>query len=233
MTFKDKVEFRSITFQLVEFEATFEGPVEFRAAIFESVSFPEARFEGPVLFRWEDLETGSELTDHLMFKDKAIFDGAVFKQDLHFDSVAFAGAAYFKHATFQTLTFRAGFINKPGTADFTEAKFEGLAYFAGATLPTPRSARHALKVQPSLVMRRASGPLCLTKQFSRIELSLGLLSLTAWAISKEPPSRMRSCLLGQPLEGFGIFTGTIFEQARRLGPMVSGMELVFDGAIFR
>jgi uncharacterized protein YjbI with pentapeptide repeats len=234
VTFQDKVEFRSVTFQFVEFEATFKGPVNFRAARFEStVSFPKAKFEGPVLFRYEDLEGDSRLIDEPMFKDSAIFDGAVFNQEVHFDSVIFAAPARFKGTTFGSLTFRAGFTNNVGSADFTGAKFENRVIFVGVTLSDGTFSKARFR-GPALFVdqirfRTASFDEAVFEDIAEFEGAIFDEGAGFQGATFKSEARFAGATFGR----VGTFSGAVFEQVRRLGPMISGAELVLDGAIFR
>ena len=122
---------------LADFEGTkFQGKTTFREAKFEEfVSFRSAEFQEVDFLGYTDPAGGK----HLTFSKGASFENATFHKDIDFEDFIFDHEAKFKNATFkqranfQDVTFKKGFDFTRTSASNSEATFDSVAIFKGAT----------------------------------------------------------------------------------------------------
>jgi uncharacterized protein YjbI with pentapeptide repeats len=122
VTFAKDAVFWGTTFGNASFEkASFLGQADFTNTSFGNASFSAASFDKPAVF------------DGALFRDNVSFEDAVFARDAFFNKARFMGDAYFNYSDFASYSYFAA-VQFFGDALFSDVDFSGALNFSAATI---------------------------------------------------------------------------------------------------
>ena len=201
--------------------ATFSDDADFRGAIFGGrADFGKATFSG-------DTYLGGAI-----FSGYAGFGGAAFSGDTGFFQATFRSDAGFGEATFRRNTvFNAatfsgdanfrGAIFSDGGGDFSGATFSGAGDFGGATFSDAGFLEVTFHGNAYFGAARFGD-----------EASFGGATFGGYAYFGGATFSGRAGFGGATFSGDAAFQRATFEEARQVGPLLTGEQLSLDGAVF-
>ncbi|MET9895276.1 pentapeptide repeat-containing protein [Streptomyces sp. NPDC006465] len=198
------------------------GTAEFtRAAFSGTANFSEATFSGAAYFNRATF-SGAAYFMATTFSDEAWFSQVTFSDVVGFAEATFADVAGFNWATFSDL---AGFSEATfsSAAELNGASFSDVAAFDGATFSDTAGFNRAAFADEAW--------------FDRVSFSgvVGFDGATFAGAAKfaEATFSGTTDFGGATFSGNVTFNDAHFERAAHLGPLVCGMQLVLDRAVFQ